>query len=1010
MFKTRIRARPENDYAALYHGSVYLYPVSMQYIHILEDAALWYMEFSMGVGFSQYFGVLDFDISRETGSTDQEYQQKKEATLEIIDALLSPKFKYYQVYDSGNKGYHVYVYDMRNCWLEPPADLSVGRMLWIRAQLRNIYGDELYDLLDISNHCIGKGIRPYTCVHPKTGVRPLLLKQTPGCPPVFWEWFIDNIYIGILPTIVEYRTVTPILDLSNASIDSTASLTPEIVHTRDNELDSAISAVYLGECLLEHKERNLYLVRNTNYCCFLKATHKSQKNYIYKYPHHAYIACHSGKCRGASKYVSAKSNPLTDTEPLLPGHPHKKILGPDVPYILKEDIEWSLSRVGFGAIFAPMGSGKTKALEDWIDLQPPSFSYLLIVVRKTQASYFSHRYRDLTDYQTTRNSLYEVPRLVCCINSLERLLAPDGSLPHYDMLILDEIESIIAALVSKILSSGRTEQCSIWNIFGTLIKSAERTLIMDGIPTYHSINYFKSIGIMEHFSIVEHHRQPDFRVYKCFCHQQDFIDQMKSDLDNNKNVVLVSNTKEIQTLIYSKIDCDSKLMINADSEKKIKNTSKKPNEKWDVRFLAYNTAVGAGASFDLDHFHIMYAVVSPNSCIPQDFYQLICRIRKLKESKVSLLVMDNDDATGPVPTRDELKFAKVKNIKNFHQLQSNYRSQLTILQTNPTEHIRLDICELDYKLLRVFSAQRFLKLKHEDNLFLDTLVEFEHEKLCLRNNIEYCKNLFTMIRRNGGIVTEIRENQQDILKSSSRMMKGDARKLSDEMAVTTTKNTFWDPDPGFDPVLAKVWNKLVNFNDMNTQYRWMALRRRLIIERPEVYQQEFTTVNDKNRALSNIMLFSVSVLESIDVLSTICPFTVNRTTGKITGRASIIHLHEHSGRIASAITSIYEQLFHETQVRHVFMAADPDSTPSKINLTLCKNIRKMFKLFGINTTYHSGRGARVSVRGNRMITSEYEFCEETQNIRMAMANLEYDTGDRSGDAINYYLNKGNSNP
>lgn len=1007
MFTTRIRLKPENDYSELYHGRVYLCPVNMQYANMLEDAALWYFEFAL-VGhsaYSQYFGALDFDIARDENSTDIEFQIKKDAHFNVIDALIAERFPCYQIYDSGNKGFHVYIYDLAKCWLQPPLDMTCDRGLWIRSQLKHLYGDELFDMLDLSNHFIGKGLRPFYCPHPKTKRMPTIIKQTEGCPIDFWEWFIHCIYIGVLPiTSALYPNVS-----IGTVVEPVAPTSPEIVRTESVSVDEALELVYNRQAQFEHKDRNLYLIKNTNYCCFLKGDHKTQKNYIYKYPHHAYITCHSGKCRGASKYVSSSSKPLTDIGELLPNHPRKRILGSEVPYVLKEDIAWSLQDEGFGAIFAPMGSGKTKALEDWIDLQPPTFTYLLIVVRKTQASYFSHRYRDLADYQTTRSSLYEVPRIVCCINSLERLLAPDGSVPHYDMLILDEIESIVAALVSKILSVGRTEQISIWNILGTLIKSAKRTLIMDGIPTYHSLNYFRAIGLMDIFNVVEHHRQPDFRVYKCFCHQQDFIDQMLSDLNNKKNVVLVSNTKEIQTLIYSKIDCESKLMINADSEKKIKNTSKNPNEKWDVQFLAYNTAVGAGASFDLDHFHVMYAVVSPNSCIPQDFYQLICRIRKLKDSKVFILVMDNDDASGPIPTKDELKLAKIKNIKNFHQLQSNYRARLTILQTTPMEHIRLDVNELDYKLLRVFSAQRFLKLKHEDNLFLDTLVEFEHEKLCLRDNAEYCKSLFTMIRRNGGIVIEIKESQQDLLRCSSRTMKGEARKLSDEMAVSVTKNAFWNPDPGFNPTLAKVWNKLVNFNDMDTQYRWMALRNRLIKDPVEVYEKEFMAVNQKNRAISNIMLFSVNVLEAFDILSTICPFTINRTTGILSGRPSIIHFYNYAGRIQAAIKAVYEQIFHETQVRYVVTQLESNASPSKTNIALWKNIKTMFNLFGINTIYYSGRGSRVTIGGNRIMRSEFEICEETQHIRMALAKLEYDTGDRNPDAVNYYLNKGNSN-
>jgi hypothetical protein len=738
------------------------------------------------------------------------------------------------------------------------------------------------------------------------------------------------------------------------------------------------------------------------------ADHKFSKNYAIVHSHHAVIQCHSGKCKQKTKYIGKPMNSLTDVRDKLPEGARTTVLGPEVPFILQDHIEWSLSHTGYGAIFAPMGSGKTKALEDWIDKQPENFTYLLVVVRKTQASYFSHRYKRLVDYQYQKNSLFGIPRLVCCVNSLERLLAEDGSLPRFDLLILDEIESIISALISKILSAGKTGQLSVWNIFGTLVKSCPRTLIMDGIPTQHVFDYFQRMGIVKDFSYVLHLRRPDFRIYKCYCSETDFCDEIDADLQNGKNVVLVTNTKEIQTLIYSKINEQSKLLINADSEKAIKDTANKPNESWNVRFLAYNTAVGAGASFDLDHFHVMYAVISPNSCIPQDFYQLICRIRKLKESKVALLIMDTGDIPSLVPSKEDLKLAKLRNIKLFHNLQTNYRPSLTILQITPTENVDLEICELDYKMLRILSGHSFLKLKFEDSFFLNTLVDYEHEKLLLRDHMNYCNALFEMIRRNGGIVIEIKESQQEMLKTSTRGIKNNARQLTDELAPTT-KTVFWTPTPSFDKTLAKRWNKLVSFNDATTQFRWIALRNKLIASTQEIYEKEFMDINKNNRAISNRMLFSDAIIGGFRSLAEKCPFTICPVTGKLHGRVAIMYFHRDKTAILEAISSIYEQVYNSTQIRYVVMNPAASDSISKVNIVIWKNLKKMFSLFGLNTNYFAGGNKRVNINNVRVTTGEFEFCEETQNIRMALAKIEFDTGERNPDAVNYYINKMNSN-
>lgn len=960
---------------------------------------------------SQYFGVLDFDLTRPPDISDMEFAIKKTELLSVLIRLLdAQRLTTYQIFDSGNKGFHVYIYDLQRCWLVPDSDLP-DRNTWIRFNLKQIIGDELYELVDLSNHYLGKGIRPYLCAHPDTGKMPSLVHQVGDCPSSFWEWFIEALYLGVLPTLTgcPADSLTSSTDSLRSSTNSVH--TEPIRATEDVPLVEALVAAYPAGARAHVVRDELVTIKDTNRCIVSDIDHKFPKNYAVLYTHHATVSCHSSKCKSKTKNIVLPTVPLTNLGELVPATQRRRIIGPEVPYILKDDISWSLQGEGYGAIFAPMGSGKTKALEDWIEDQGPNFTYLLVVVRITQASYFSHRYKDLVDYQKRPGSLYAVPRLVCCLNSLERLLDSEGRLPHYDLLILDEIESVVAGLVSKIMSSGRSEQCTIWNIMGTLIKSSARTLIMDGIPTHHSVDYFTGLGLFDKFSVVEHHRQPDFRMYKCHCHEASFLEEIHEDLRNDKNIVLVTNTKEIQTYIHSKVDPEySKLMINADSERKVKSTSKNPNEKWNVRFLAYNTAVGAGASFDVDHFHVMYAVVSPYSCIPQDFYQLICRIRKLKEKKVVMLVMSHGDDDIPVPSKETLKMHKMQNIKNFHGYQSGFRPSLRVLELNPAENIKLDICELDYKLIRTLSAQRLLKLKHEDDLFLNILVDFEHEKLRLRSHSHYCDTLFTMIRRNGGIVMEIREDQMDTLRSSSRIIKADARKLSDEMAIVPNeRNKFWQPPPDFDPAIAKVWNKLVNFNDANTQFRWMSLRSKLVKETQEVYEKELTDVNKNNRALSNVLLFSGNILESLATLRSVCGFEIDTTLGRFSGRVSILTFYVHKKRILDAIQNIYGQIYNATQVRMEIINPDPMDSDSRTNFILWKNIKAMFRAFGINCIYHAGGNRRITVNRRRMTTGEFEFCQTTQDIRMALAKLEFDTGERNHDAINYLINKKKSN-
>ncbi len=1002
MYKTIVRTQPDFEGGQLYHGKVVTYDIVPGNYARLEDAALWYMQIEDAQGRASYYlGALDFDIARPPGSSDAEYEQLKQDNLFIIEHLVKMLHPHYQIFDSGNKGYHVYVFDP-TCW-RVPQDPHGDHKLWVSSNLRVLYGDALFDMMDLSNHFIGKGLRPYCIRHPKTNRLPQLVRNTLPAGVYFWDWFVNDVISNKIQPIESVTLHQPAVPTTPPAVPTA----PAIDRRRGGDIMQKLKNLYTNSDIVE-KSEDMYLIRNTKWCCFTKTDHKSQKNYIIILGDHALIQCHSGKCQNKKLYISEDYQPLTDFGSLLETRcavehrPNRRRVIPNAQdYISKDDIEWCLSEKGYGAVFAPMGSGKTQALETWLKDKSPDFTCLLVVVRKTQATYFASRYGDFVDYQKTRQSLYGVPRLVICINSLIRLLH-EGIIPKYNLLILDEIESIIEAAVSKILSSGKSEQTNVWNILAALIKSCDNTLIMDGIPTEHIIAYFSGLNLMREFSIVEHHRQPDFRVYQCYCDQDEFIRNINCDIQNGKNVVLVSNTKEVQTFIYNQIDTDSKLMINADSEKKIKNTTKKPNEKWNVRFLAYNNAVGAGQSFDLSHFHSMFAVISSISCNPQSFYQLICRIRKLKESVVNVLIIH---AEYPIPfTKEQLKLKKLNNIVKFHAKQDEFVPKLTLFNTRPTENVRLDICEADYKIVRMLSANKQLRLKHEDDFFINMLVDYEHEKLTLRDSETYTNALFTMIHRNGGIVIPLRENQQNKLRASTQKLKVDARKESLE-AGAMVHNQFWSPEK-VPPNVGKIWNELCDFNDLDKHYRWLCLRNRLLDDPAKVYEREFLAVNDKGKALSNSMLYSNGVLDALNNLALWCGFKIDKKIGVFKGKCSILYLFEHEHQILKACKKIFEQIYNESG--HQIAISEPArQTNSAINVALWKNIKKVFDYFGVRIGYKSSKGSRKVVNGERMVRSEFEFCELTQNIRLAISNIEYDTGDRSLDGVQYFIQKAN---
>src|SRR5690606_7157943 len=112
----------------------------------------------------------------------------KDEDIQKIIKLLEEKFKKFTVYFSGRKGIHVYIYS-KKFFTYPPPNLSKDRdrLNWLYSYLNSVYGTEIFDLLDVSIYHINKGIRPYSMVHPKTGIHPMLLYQK-GNHTNIWEY------------------------------------------------------------------------------------------------------------------------------------------------------------------------------------------------------------------------------------------------------------------------------------------------------------------------------------------------------------------------------------------------------------------------------------------------------------------------------------------------------------------------------------------------------------------------------------------------------------------------------------------------------------------------------------------------------------------------------------------------------------------------------------------------------------------------------------------------------
>jgi hypothetical protein len=154
-----------------------------------------------------------------------------------------------------------------------------------------------------------------------------------------------------------------------------------------------------------------------------------------------------------------------------------------------------------------MGTGKTYGVYRWIETRlTQGESVLFIGTRIQQIAAWHSKFTDLgfKNYEEEKGCLFDVPRLLICLNSLPRLFGSPleypgfgtaRPLPKYKALIVDEADSLARWLASPLL----TESPLIFQILTLLFQSSEYVLCMDGLPTTALGEMLYQFGVYQQF-------------------------------------------------------------------------------------------------------------------------------------------------------------------------------------------------------------------------------------------------------------------------------------------------------------------------------------------------------------------------------------------------------------------------------------------------------------------------------------------------------------------------------
>ncbi|AAG27226.1 origin binding protein [Cercopithecine alphaherpesvirus 9] len=321
---------------------------------------------------------------------------------------------------------------------------------------------------------------------------------------------------------------------------------------------------------------------------------------------------------------------------------------------------------------APMGSGKTTALLDWLKhvLQSPDVSVLVVSCRRSFTQTLIKRFNaaglsGFVTYLTSDSYIMGFKRLIVQLESLHRVSI--DAVSGYDILILDEVMSVIGQLYSPTMK----RLVAVDNLLYRLLTQCAWVIAMDATINSEFINIISSlrgdanihvvlctyagVGFSSRTCTFLADLGADALIELTRCHSTkkhyqakrgSFFDELFIRLRFDQNICVFCSTLSFSELVarFCLTFTESVLVLNASQPLCDVSEWKR------FKVVIYTTVVTVGLSFDAVHFHSMFAYIKPMAYGPDmvSVYQSLGRVRSLILNELLIYFDGSRTKCGPL--------------------------------------------------------------------------------------------------------------------------------------------------------------------------------------------------------------------------------------------------------------------------------------------------------------------------------------------------------------------------
>lgn len=327
----------------------------------------------------------------------------------------------------------------------------------------------------------------------------------------------------------------------------------------------------------------------------------------------------------------------------------------NVPQIKETVDKWKKEK-GILLVKSLYSTGKTvlvKTLTESPDMVEKRM--LFITQRRSLARSLKKSFPDFHSYLDGIQPNHDYPKLIIQVESLHKIIKHDDDLgrvlPNYDIIILDELESILKQIATSPMLINRKLACMT---FDMLIQRASYTIGLDSDLGYRGYTFMKTFDKPLFIIRRGNEIKSPLREIHISRDQKSCVEDMITRLNLGENLMVcflsVKSQEQFRHMVEVRCPNVKSIHYSRLSGKEDRESIEDVNEEWvKYNLVTYTPMISTGVDFTQNHFDRVYCLSNSTACDASTLMQMAARARIVKSGIIHICHLEMNESYGILP-------------------------------------------------------------------------------------------------------------------------------------------------------------------------------------------------------------------------------------------------------------------------------------------------------------------------------------------------------------------------